>query len=221
MQTQRIHKHGLVELIDCMPRLVPPDRTADYAVVQSARVSYGQGTKTLSADADLIRYLMRHQHTSPFEMVDFKFFIRMPIFVARQWMRHRTASINEYSARYSIHPEAFYCPDPSHLTAQSSSNRQGRDATAPMPAEAVDDFETVIEKACGLYADYQRLLSEHGLSREIARIVLPQNIYTTFYWKCNLRNVFHLLGLRMDPHAQEEIRDYALRNRFCAECVVC
>ena len=202
-----VHDHGMVALVDAMPRLVPQGQTADAAIVQAARVSYGAGTKKLNEDRGLIRYLMRHWHSTPFEMVELKFHCVMPIFVARQWVRHRTANINEYSARYSIVRDRFYKPAREDLRVQSATNRQGRgelleDATA----EAFLEHLKQVEKDG--YATYEQNL-EAGIARETARIALPQNIYTEWYWKCDLHNVFRFLRLRLDAHAQKEIRDYA------------
>lgn len=201
-----VHDHGLVALVDVMPRLVPEGQTADMAIVQAARVSYGAGTKKVSHDRGLLRYLLRHRHTTPFEMVEFKFHCSMPIFVARQWIRHRTANVNEYSARYSVVPDRFYHPDAEQVRAQSTSNRQGGDEPADeMTAEA---FLAYLDAVEANYGDYEALL-EKGLTRELARIGLPQSVYTEWYWKCDLHNILHFLSLRMDSHAQAEIQDYA------------
>jgi len=202
----KIHQHGLVALCDVMPRLAPAGKTADYAIVQAARVSYGAGTKQVSEDRGLIRYLARHRHTTPFEMVEFKFHHVMPIFVARQWIRHRTASVNEYSARYSVVPDRFYHPGVDAVRKQSTSNRQGGD-------EKIDDltaseFCAWLDKIESEYAQYEKFIKK-GVSRELARIALPVSAYTEWYWKIDLHNLFHFLSLRMDSHAQQEIRDYA------------
>ena len=201
-----IHEHGFIALVDAMPRLVPEGQTADSAIVQSARVSYGQGTKMVSEDRGLVRYLMRHRHSTPFEMVEFKFHIAMPIFIARQWIRHRTANVNEYSARYSIMPDRFYRPDVDNVRKQSKTNRQGGEG--PIDAGTAEEFLKLLE---GAEANYQKYLelTERGVAREIARAVLPVSVYTEWYWKCDLHNIFHFLSLRMDPHAQQEIQDYA------------
>ena len=201
-----IHQHGFIALVDAMPRLVPEGQTADSAIVQSARVSYGQGTKMVSEDRGLVRYLMRHRHSTPFEMVEFKFHIAMPIFIARQWIRHRTANVNEYSARDSIMPDRFYRPDIDNVRKQSKTNRQGGEG--PIDAGTAEDFLKLLENA---EANYQRYLelTEKGVARELARAVLPVSVYTEWYWKCDLHNIFHFLSLRMDPHAQIEIQDYA------------
>jgi thymidylate synthase (FAD) len=202
----RVHDHGLVALVDVMPRLAPAGKTADFAIVQAARVSYGQGTKQVSEDRGLIRYLARHRHTTPFEMVEFKFHHVMPIFVARQWIRHRTANVNEYSARYSVVPDRFYHPTPEMVRKQSTSNRQGGvEATDNLTAQ---EFCEHLDRVEANYAEYQKLIDK-GVAREMARIMLPLGIYTEWYWKCDLHNIFHFLSLRMDEHAQQEIRDYA------------
>src|SRR3954470_7750803 len=194
----KVHDHGLVALVDVMPRLVPVGKTADTAIVQAARVSYGAGTKQVNEDRGLIRYLMRHRHTTPMEMVEFKFHHVMPIFIARQWIRHRTANVNEYSARYSIVRDRFYKPSPENVRKQSATNRQGGseqidNATAEDFLKWLDDVETNYER-------YEQFL-EKGVSRELARIALPVNVYTEWYWKIDLHNLFHFLSLRMDPHA--------------------
>jgi len=201
-----IHQHGFIALVDAMPRLVPEGQTADSAIVQSARVSYGQGTKMVSEDRGLVRYLMRHRHSTPFEMVEFKFHIAMPIFIARQWIRHRTANVNEYSARYSIMPDRFYRPDIDNVRKQSKTNRQGGEG--PIDAGTAEDFLKLLENAEANYQKYLEL-TEKGVARELARAVLPVSVYTEWYWKCDLHNIFHFLSLRMDPHAQIEIQDYA------------
>jgi len=210
-QEVRIHDHGFIALVDSMPRLVPEGKTADAAIVQAARVSYGQGTKRVNEDRGLIRYLMRHHHTTPFEMVEFKFHMAMPIFVARQWIRHRTANVNEYSGRYSIIPDQFYTPSLDSVRKQSTTNRQGgseRFGGDAAEVQTAQDFLDYLAKAESLYADYEGLL-ERGVSRELARVGLPANIYTQWYWKCDLHNILHFLQLRLDAHAQEEIRLYA------------
>ena len=202
-----VHDHGLVALVDAMPRLVPAGQTADAAIVQAARVSYGAGTKRVNEDRGLIRYLLRHQHTTPLEMVEFKFHCVMPIFVARQWIRHRTANVNEYSARYSVVRDRFYKPARADIKAQSATNRQGRDAALEdATAEAfLAHLEAVEQEG---YAAYERFIGQ-GMARELARVALPVNVYTEWYWKCDLHNVLRFLWLRMDEHAQKEIRDYA------------
>ncbi len=203
--------HGFVRVIDYMGD--------DAAVVQAARVSYGKGTKKVNEDRGLIHYLMRHRHTTPFEMCEIKYHVKLPIFVARQWIRHRTANVNEYSARYSILDNEFYVPAPENLAAQSSTNRQGRgDMLAPNEAARVlyllkRDAETA-------YRGYVEMLNEDdagkpidpkrtGLARELARMNLSLNFYTQWYWKTDLHNLLNFLSLRADAHAQYEIRVYA------------
>jgi thymidylate synthase (FAD) len=202
----KVHDHGLVALVDVMPRLAPAGKTADFAIVQAARVSYGEGTKQVNEDRGLIRYLARHRHTTPFEMVEFKFHHVMPIFVARQWIRHRTANVNEYSARYSVVRDRFYHPSADNVRRQSASNRQGGDEPMdPVTAREFLDYLDGIERG---YEKYEQFLQK-GVAREIARIALPASVYTEWYWKIDLHNLFHFLSLRMDEHAQQEIRDYA------------
>jgi len=202
---------GFVRLVDYMG--------GDASVVQGARVSYGKGTRSVSDDRNLIRYLMRHRHTTPFELCVAKFHVRAPIFVTRQWFRHRTASINEYSARYSVLEREFYFPQPQDMAAQSATNRQGRADSLP-PAEAEAALALLREDASRAYDHYLHLLNEDeegrvldesrtGLARELARMNLPINVLTQFYWQANLWNLLHFLKLRADPHAQMEIRAYA------------
>ena len=191
--------HGFVVLVDYMGN--------DAAIVQAARVSYGKGTRAVRDDRGLIRYLMRHRHTTPFEMVELKFLVRLPIFVARQWIRHRVASVNEYSARYSVVPDEYEVPAPEEVRHQSTRNRQGRGD--PLPTEVVDQFRADLDRVSkDAYAVYARAL-DAGVARETARLVLPVAYYTQWYWKADLWNLFHFLSLRLDPHAQEEIRLYA------------
>ena len=202
----KVHDHGLVALVDVMPRFAPAGKTADFAIVQAARVSYGEGTKQINEDRGLIRYLARHRHTTPFEMVEVKFHHVMPIFVARQWIRHRTANVNEYSARYSVVRDRFYHPTAENVRKQSASNRQGgEEPMDPVTAKEFLDYLDDIERG---YSKYEQFL-EKGVAREIARIALPASVYTEWYWKIDLHNLFHFLSLRMDAHAQQEIRDYA------------
>lgn len=190
---------GFVALVDYMG--------GDSAIVQAARVSYGKGTKTVNDDTGLIRYLMRHRHTTPFEMVELKFVASMPIYVARQWVRHRTASINEYSARYSEVPEKFDIPKPERIQPQSESNRQGREGA--LPEAVASGFQNSVEEVSKhAYSAYTSAL-QNGIAREVARISLTLNTYTEWYWKINLHNMFHFLSLRMDQHAQHELRMYA------------
>lgn len=190
---------GFVRLIDVMGD--------DNAIVQAARVSYGSGTKKVHEDRGLIRYLMRHLHTTPFEMVEFKFHVKLPIFVARQWIRHRTANVNEYSGRYSEMKDEFYVPDSEQVRAQSATNKQGRadESFAPEEAERIRTMMRTTQDS--LYGEYQELL-DTNLAREIARINLPVSNYTEWYWKIDLHNLFHFLRLRIDAHAQYEIRVY-------------
>ncbi len=192
--------HGFVRLIDYMG--------SDESIVQAARVSYGKGTKQIHQDRGLIRYLMRHQHTTPFEMVEFKFHCKLPIFVARQWIRHRTASVNEYSLRYSEAQNEFYTPDPEAIRKQSETNRQGRSGES-VPEELQEQaLEIFTKHAQQLWDDYQKL-EQLEIARELARINLPVSLYTEWYWKINLHNLLHFLKLRLDPTAQYEIRVYA------------
>ena len=190
---------GFVRLVDSMG--------GDDAIVQAARVSCGQGTSKVSQDRGLIRYLMRHRHTTPFEMVEFKFHCKMPIFVARQWVRHRTANINEYSLRYSEARDEFYFPDPEHIQFQSALNKQGRSGEVPLELKqkVLDYFKEISERSFTMYQE----LNEAGIARELARSLLPVNIYTEWYWKNDLHNLLHFIGLRSDRHAQYEIRVYS------------
>ncbi|WP_439138894.1 FAD-dependent thymidylate synthase [Roseicyclus sp.] len=206
--------HGFVRVIDYMGD--------DSAIVQAARVSYGAGTKHVSNDEGLIRYLMRHWHSTPFEMCEVKFHVKLPVFVARQWIRHRTANVNEYSARYSILDREFYIPAPEHLAAQSTVNNQGRGAVLE-GAEAAKVLEMLKADADRAYDNYETMLSQdgqQGLARELARMNLPANVYTQWYWKVDLHNLFHFLRLRADAHAQYEIRVYAeLMSQLVADWV--
>ena len=195
--------HGFVRLVDYMGD--------DTAIVQAARVSYGAGTRTPSSDEALIRYLMRHWHSTPFEMCEIKLHVKLPVFVARQWIRHRTANVNEISARYSILDREFYTPAPEHLAAQSATNKQGRAAVLEGD-EAARVLDILRGDAARAYDHYEAMLStegQQGLARELARMNLPGSIYTQWYWKIDLHNLFHFLRLRGDPHAQYEIRAYA------------
>src|SRR5665213_4169787 len=175
----KVHDHGMVALVDVMPRLCPIGKAADFAIVQAARVSYGDGTKKVNEDRGLIRYLARHRHTTPFEMVEFKFHHVMPIFIARQWIRHRTANVNEYSARYSVVRDRFYHPDIENVRKQSLANRQGGEE--PIEASTAQEFLDYLTKSEALYSDYQSLMDK-GVARELARIGLPVNVYTEWYW---------------------------------------
>ena len=190
---------GVVRLVDSMG--------GDDAIVQAARVSYGQGTSKVSQDRGLIRYLMRHRHTTPFEMVEFKFHCKMPIFVARQWVRHRTANINEYSLRYSEARDEFYYPEPENIQFQSALNKQGRSGEVPpeLKQKVLDYFHENSERSFALYQE----LNKAGVARELARSLLPVNIYTEWYWKNDLHNLLHFIGLRSDSHAQYEIRVFS------------
>jgi thymidylate synthase (FAD) len=193
--------HGFVRVVDYMGD--------DAAVVQAARVSYGRGTRKTSEDAGLIRYLMRHHHSTPFEMCEIKYHVKLPIFVARQWIRHRTANVNEYSARYSILDKDYYIPAPEQLAAQSKDNRQGRgEVLDGATAERV--LNLLRADAEQTYGHYEEMLGDEvGLARELARMNLTLNTYTQWYWKTDLHNLFHFLRLRADAHAQYEIRVYA------------
>ena len=203
--------HGFIRVVDYMGD--------DTSIVQSARVSYGKGTKKVSTDSGLIKYLMRHWHSTPFEMCEIKYHVKLPIFIARQWIRHRTANVNEYSARYSILDKEFYLPEPKHLAAQSKSNRQGRgDIIEGDQAKQV--LELLKNDAENTYNDYEMMLNERydgtiidekkvGLARELARMNLTLNTYTQWYWKIDLLNLMNFLRLRADDHAQYEIRAYA------------
>jgi thymidylate synthase (FAD) len=223
--------HGFIRVIDYMGD--------DAAIVQAARVSYGRGTKQVSNDRGLINYLMRHRHTSPFEMCEIKLHVKLPIFVARQWIRHRMANVNEYSARYSVLDREFYVPDqefvrlqkaqrqtapaqtslfgdvgaegPKHTAAQSATNKQGRDELLERDA-ALQTLREIGRVSSGAFTAYEKLLGDEerpGLARELARVVLPLNTYTQWYWKIDLHNLLHFLQLRADAHAQYEIRAYA------------
>ena len=203
--------HGFIRVIDYMGD--------DSSIVQSARVSYGKGTKQVSTDSGLIKYLMRHRHSTPFEMCEIKYHVKLPIFIARQWIRHRTANVNEYSARYSILDKEFYIPTKEHLAAQSTSNRQGRGDL--INGKQADNILDILKKdAEQTYDNYELMLNERfdgstideknkGLARELARMNLTLNTYTQWYWKTDLLNLLNFLSLRADNHAQYEIRAYA------------
>jgi thymidylate synthase (FAD) len=210
-QATPVLDHGFVRVIDYMGD--------DAAVVQAARVSYGKGTKKISEDRGLIQYLMRHRHTTPFEMCEIKYHVKLPIFVARQWIRHRTANVNEYSARYSILDNEFYLPAPEQIAAQSKSNRQGRGPKLT-PTETARVLDLLRDDALRAYRNYTTLLNtdeagtvidadRQGLARELARMNLTLNFYTQWYWKTDLFNLLNFLSLRADTHAQYEIRAYA------------
>lgn len=199
--------HGFIRVIDYMGD--------DASIVQAARVSYGKGTKKKTEDQGLINYLMRHRHTTPFEMCEIKLHIKLPMFVARQWIRHRTANVNEYSARYSILDKEFYIPKAEHLAPQSEINKQGR--SAAMPLDQATNIQNMLAELCvDAYHKYQYFLNEEdqhnehpGIARELARTCLPVNFYTQWYWKIDLHNLLNFIKLRADPHAQYEIRVYA------------
>jgi thymidylate synthase (FAD) len=205
--------HGFVRVVDYMGN--------DSSVVQAARVSYGSGTKKINADTALINYLIAHRHTTPLEMCEIKFHIKLPIFVARQWIRHRTASVNEYSARYSIMEDEFYIPKAQHLSAQSKINHQGRDETKILNEQEQKLVLDILKKdSTNSYQNYLKMINQdengnvlnqdkEGLARELARMNLPLNCYTQWYWKIDLHNLLHFLNLRADSHAQYEIRVYA------------
>ncbi len=201
--------HGFIRVVDYMGD--------DGAIVQAARVSYGRGTRQVREDRGLIRYLMRHRHTTPFEMAEIKVHVKLPIFVARQWIRHRTANVNEYSARYSVLDREFYIPAPDHLAAQSADNRQGREGVVT-GEEAAEVLDILRGDALRCHVNYERMLNaegdghdptRQGLARELARMNLTLNTYTQWYWKIDLHNLMHFVSLRADPHAQYEIRVYA------------
>ena len=203
--------HGFIRVIDYMGD--------DTSIVQAARVSYGKGTKKVSTDSGLIKYLMRHWHSTPFEMCEIKYHVKLPIFIARQWIRHRTANVNEYSARYSILDKEFYLPSPEHLAAQSKNNRQGR-GNIIEGDQAKKVLNLLKKDAEQTYDNYEMMLNERydgsvideketGLARELARMNLTLNTYTQWYWKTDLLNLMNFLRLRVDHHAQYEIRAYA------------
>lgn len=196
----KVHRLGFVRLVDYMG--------GDDRIVQAARVSYGPGTKTMREDAALIDYLLRNEHTSPFEQVVLTFHLKMPIFVARQWIRHRTARLNEISGRYSVMKDEFWLPEPEAVCMQSQDNKQGRQAE-PLPlAEAERVIAELEQGQKAAYASYKKLV-DSGLAREVARVNLPLSLYTEWYWQMDLHNLFRFLVLRCDAHAQREIRDYA------------
>ena len=207
----KIFDHGFVRVIDYMGN--------DTSIVQAARVSYGKGTKKLNQDKSLINYLISHRHSTPFEMNEIKFHVKLPIFVARQWIRHRTANVNEYSARYSILDKEFYIPKNENLKPQSKSNNQGR--SGDLSSAEIKSYSKIIKDNSRIgFENYNKLLNEDesgrviddskkGLARELSRMTLPLNSYTQWYWKIDLHNFMHFLSLRFDPHAQYEIRVYA------------
>lgn len=211
-QPIKVLDHGFIRVIDYMGN--------DSSIVQAARVSYGAGTKKLNEDRGLIRYLLRHKHTTPFEMCEIKFHIKLPIFIARQWIRHRTANVNEYSARYSILGKDFYLPELDQMAPQSSKNHQGRSQEA-LPTEVAKHFQEIIRQDSeNCYKHYELMLNQDSsgniidesapnLARELARMNLTTNFYTEWYWKIDLHNLLHFLHLRADSHAQYEIQEYA------------
>jgi thymidylate synthase (FAD) len=209
-QEIRVLDKGFVRLVDYLG--------GDARIVQSARVSYGAGTKTVREDRGLINYLMRNDHTSPFEQVTLTFHTKMPIFVARQWVRHRTARLNEISGRYSVMTDEFYMPDASELRTQSEVNKQGRSDDHVDAAQAEKWLSTFAEDQRSTYAHYEEMI-EGGLARELARINLPLSLYTEWYWQIDLHNLFHFIHLRADAHAQYEIRVFAEALAKCAQAV--
>jgi len=201
--------HGFVRLVDYMG--------GDARIVQSARVSYGAGTRTVREDRGLIQYLMRHLHTSPFEQVQLSFHIKLPVFVARQWIRHRTARVNEVSGRYSVMKDEFYLPDDARIQEQSADNKQG--SGGPLAPEVrARSREQIDADQRELYAHYEGMLAD-GMARELARLNLPLSLYTEWYWQIDLHNLFHFLKLRLDAHAQYEIRAYGEALARCAQAV--
>jgi len=201
---------GFVRLVDCMPRLIPSGSEklrCDYAIAEAARVSYGGETKSEQENIRLVRYLLKNKHTSPFEMVKFKFHLKLPIFVQRQLIRHRTANVNEISGRYTQLNDEFY--EPAVLRAQSKSNKQGSSSEPiEMTDELIEYYDKYMKTNDEIYKLYNTLV-ENGVAKELARICLPQNIYTELYWCMDLHNLLHFLDLRKSPHAQYEIREYA------------
>lgn len=201
MQERQILDHGFVQPIDYMGN--------DLDIVQAARVSYGQSNKGVSEDKALLRYLLRHRHTTPFEMCEVKFRCKMPIFVARQWIRHRTANVNEMSMRYTNAPDEFYVPRIENVSLQSTSNKQGRQAE-PVSRAVYDEVAALLMESSTVdYARYERIAKELGVARELARTILPVSLYTQWIWKIDLHNLMHFLTLRLDSHAQYEIRVFA------------
>lgn len=209
-QEIKVLDKGFVRLVDYMG--------GDQRIVQAARVSYGAGTKTYRQDRGLIHYLIRNWHTSPFEQVQLTFHTKMPIFVARQWVRHRTARLNEISGRYSVMKDEFYVPEPSQIRYQSESNKQGRSDECLSPEDAQAVIRMMEEEQRSVYSNYQAMLDK-GVARELARSNLPLSLYTEWYWQIDLHNLFHFIALRMDPHAQYEIRAFAEAMARCAQAV--
>ncbi|MBS1700919.1 MAG: FAD-dependent thymidylate synthase [Armatimonadetes bacterium] len=208
-QEIKVLDKGFVRLVDYMG--------GDQRIVQSARVSYGEGTKTVRQDRALIHYLIKHWHTSPFEQVQLTFHCKMPIFIARQWIRHRTARLNEISGRYSIMKDEFYVPEPSQVAFQSSNNKQGRSDSLPLD-DALAIIAQMEKEQKDAYTDYTDMIDK-GVARELARTNLPLSLYTEWYWQIDLHNLFHFIRLRIDPHAQYEIRVYAEALAKCAKAV--
>ena len=208
-QEIKVLDKGFVRLVDYMG--------GDQRIVQAARVSYGEGTKTVRQDRALIHYLIKHWHTSPFEQVQLTFHCKMPIFIARQWIRHRTARLNEISGRYSIMKDEFYVPHPDQVAFQSSNNKQGRADSLPLD-EAMKIIEQMELDQKEAYSEYTGMI-EKGVARELARTNLPVSLYTEWYWQIDLHNLFHFIRLRIDPHAQYEIRVYAEALAKCAQAV--
>ncbi|MBI1334807.1 MAG: FAD-dependent thymidylate synthase [Armatimonadetes bacterium] len=208
-QEIKVLDKGFVRLVDYMG--------GDQRIVQSARVSYGEGTKTVRQDRALIHYLIKHWHTSPFEQVQLTFHCKMPIFIARQWIRHRTARLNEISGRYSIMKDEFYVPEPSQVAFQSANNKQGRSDSLPLD-DALAIIAQMEKEQKDAYTDYTDMIDK-GVARELARTNLPLSLYTEWYWQIDLHNLFHFIRLRIDPHAQYEIRVYAEALAKCAKAV--
>ena len=208
-QEIKVLDKGFVRLVDYMG--------GDQRIVQAARVSYGEGTKSVRQDRALIHYLIKHWHTSPFEQVQLTFHCKMPIFIARQWIRHRTARLNEISGRYSIMKDEFYVPEPSQVAFQSSNNKQGRADSLPFD-QAMAVINQMEQDQKEAYTEYTGMIDK-GVARELARTNLPVSLYTEWYWQIDLHNLFHFIRLRMDPHAQYEIRVYAEALAKCAQAV--
>lgn len=204
----KVLDHGFVRLVDCMPRQIHDQETsADHAIAEAARCSYKRGTKTIRDDQQLIRYLMRHLHTSPLEMVEFKFHFKLPIFIARQFIRHRSANVNELSGRYSEIPEEYYIPDNNNIRLQSEINKQGSEGV--IDPEQAGNLRSKLDDQCkASFASYRQLL-ENDVAREQSRMVMPLSAYTEWYWKIDLHNLLHFLDLRCDSHAQWEAQQYA------------
>ncbi len=208
----RVLDKGFVRLVDYMG--------SDERIVQSARVSYGRGTKTVRQDRALIDYLLRNEHTSPFEQIVMTFHVKLPIFVARQWIRHRTARVNEISGRYSVMDDAFYVPQKEDVALQSTDNKQGRDTSAQLSNGMREEIRSTLENEQTHSYEQYRARIEKGIARELARVNLPLSIYTEWYWQIDLHNLMHFLKLRLDPHAQKEIREYAIVIHEIASAIV-